>query len=205
MAFWGAPLENPAHALAGCKAALASQAALRELRKQWAAEGKPALFTRVGIHTGEVVVGNIGSPDRLNYTVMGDSVNLASRLEGLNKFYGTEILISQSTYGKAREGIVARPLDWVSVKGKTEAVLVYELLGLKGEAAPGCEELVKVHADALKCYRCRDWAGAIERFQQALTLRPEDDPASILLDRCRGYQASPPGEDWDGVHHMTSK
>jgi putative heme-binding domain-containing protein len=125
MAFWGAPTPNPAHALAACTAAQRGRQRLARLR--------PACHTRFGIHTGEVVVGNIGSANRLNYTVIGDAVNLASRLEGLNKVYGTEALISEETHRQAGDAVVARPLDWVAVKGRTRPVLVCELLGLSGE------------------------------------------------------------------------
>jgi adenylate cyclase len=205
MAFWGAPLPQPRHALEACTAALRGRERMQELRQKWAAEGRPALFTRIGIHTGEVLVGNIGSPARLNYTVMGDAVNLASRLEGLNKVYGTDILLSESTYREAGPDLIARPLDWVSVKGKTEAVLVYELLGLRGESDQTCVELTEVCGRALQCYRSRDWAGAIGLFEQACALRSGDAPAQLLIDRCRAYQAAPPGPSWDGVHHMETK
>src|SRR5437764_7786383 len=126
MAFWGAPIDHPQAALAACTTALRNQVALKELRHHWEGEGKPQLFARIGIHMGEVVVGNIGSAARLNYTVMGDAVNLASRLEGLNKYYGTEILISESVYQETQAAMVARPLDYVSVKGKTRAVRIFE-------------------------------------------------------------------------------
>src|SRR5437764_14520709 len=116
MAFWGAPIDHPQAALAACTTALRNQVALKELRHHWEGEGKPLLFARIGIHMGEVVVGNIGSPARLNYTVMGDAVNLASRLEGLNKYYGTEILISESVYQEIQAAVVARPLDYLSLK-----------------------------------------------------------------------------------------
>jgi adenylate cyclase len=205
MAFWGAPLASPRHALEACTAALRGRERLRELRRKWAAEGRPELFTRVGIHTGVVLVGNIGSPARLNYTVMGDSVNLASRLEGLNKAYGTDILLSESTFREAGPDLIARPLDWVSVKGKTEATLVYEPLGLRGEVGQTSVELADVFGRALQCYRDRGWGGAIALFEQALSLRPEDAPARLLIARCRDHQASPPGDDWDGVHHMETK
>src|SRR5262249_43477663 len=205
MAFWGAPEPHPGHALAACTAALRGQQALRRLREKWAAEGKPPFRARIGIHTGEAVVGNIGSAARMNYTVIGDAVNLASRLEGLNKFYGTEILLSEDTFREAQGGVVARPLDWVSVKGKSKAVLVYELLGLKGEADPSSAEVVRVYAEALEHYRGQDWAGAVELFQRVLGLRPDDAPPREMLGRCRDYQAAPPGQGWDGVHRMESK
>jgi adenylate cyclase len=205
MAFWGAPVGHPQHAVAACTAAIRNQESLKELRGKWKAEGKPLLFARIGIHLGEVVVGNIGSPARLNYTVMGDAVNLASRLEGLNKYYGTEVLISESVYREAQPAVVARPVDWVSVKGKTEAVLIYELLGLKGDAAGAGEDLAELSARALSCYRARDWAEATQLFEQVLRIRPEDGPARLLIGRCLSYQASPPPEGWDGVHRMEHK
>jgi len=205
MAFWGAPLPHLRPALAACTTAIRNQQSLKELRDRWQAEGKPLLFARIGIHQGEVVVGNIGSARRLNYTVMGDAVNLASRLEGLNKYYGTETLISVNVYSEVLSAVVARPVDWVSVKGRTEPVLIYELLALKGEGPADGEELAELAARALERYRGRDWAGAIQVFEELLRLRPGDGPARLLLARCLDYQQSPPPEDWDGVHRMEKK
>ena len=141
MAFWGAPAPNPNHAIAACTAALRNQATLAGLRTRWAAQGLPRLHARIGIHTGEVIVGNIGCLTRLNYTVVGDPVNVASRLEGLGKHYGTSILIGEPTYQEARSSVIARPVDWVSVKGKTQGLKVFELLALKEEATPELEEI----------------------------------------------------------------
>ncbi len=205
MAFWGAPQEMAGHALAACTAAVRNQQVLACLREKWRAEGKPLFFSRIGINTGDVVVGNIGSARRLNYTVIGDAVNLASRLEGLNKFYGTAVVISETTYEEARDGIVARPLDWVGVKGKAHGVLVYELLGLKGETEPALVELATLFGSALQAYRRQAWDEAIRGFERVLGLRPDDVPAKEMLERCRHYRESPPGADWDGVHHMESK
>ncbi len=179
MAFWGAPVATSLHALAACTAAVRNQEIVRNLCKKWQAENKPPFLTRIGLNTGEVIVGNIGSEARLNYTVIGDPVNLASRLEGLNKYYGSEILISESTYLAAKEGVVARPLDWVSVKGKTAGVLVYELLGLTGEVSPSIEELVDAYSQALTSYRNQDWTRAIDLFEQVLQIRPHDYPAQL--------------------------
>jgi adenylate cyclase len=205
MAFWGAPVPTDDHATSACITALHNQATMRSLRERWRAEGKPPLSARIGLHTGEVVVGNIGSAARLNYTVMGDAVNLASRLEGLNKFYGTEVLVSEQTYREAQAVVRARPVDWVAVKGKTEAVQVYELLGLMDEPVKGAEELAGLAAQALALYRGREWDGAIRLFEQILLLRPGDGPAGLLLARCRAYRDRPPAAEWDGVHRMDGK
>ena len=205
MAFWGAPQPHSAHAVAACTAALRSQQTLAGLRRKWQAEGKPPFFARIGLNTGEVVVGNIGSTARLNYTVIGDPVNLASRLEGLNKHYGTEILISESTYLAARDAIAARPIGWVSVKGKTSAVLVYELLALKSDADPSMAELIALSLSALDAYRDREWAKAIQLAEQVLKLKPGDGPAQRLTENCRACQTAPPDESWAGVQRMESK
>jgi adenylate cyclase len=205
MAFWGAPAPNPRHATDACRAALRCQAKLQELRPGWQAAGKPPFFARIGVNTGEVVVGNIGSEARLEYTVIGDAVNLASRLEGLNRYYGTDLLISESTYREALSGVFARPLDWVAVKGKTKALLVYELMGLKGEVDPAAEELTAIYGQALARYRQQDWSTAIALFEAALRVRAGDPPAQCMIARCRGYQKQSPGDDWDGVHRLDHK
>lgn len=134
MAFWGAPVEDPDHALHACQAALLCQEKLLELNRQWEQEGKSPLATRIGIHTGETVVGNIGSTDRMNYSALGDSVNVASRLEQVNKTYGTKIIVSQSTYQKVADEFSFRPLEKVAVRGRTQSIMVYELVGEKKQA-----------------------------------------------------------------------
>lgn len=203
MAFWGAPRIHADHAMSACQVALACQAGLRELNRKWQLEGKPALEMRIGLHTGEAIVGNIGSEKRLNYTVMGDAVNLTSRLEGLNKHYSTKILISEHTY-RAAPGILARPLDVVSVKGKSQPVLVYELLD-KDASDAQLVELAQRHTLAWQQYRAQDWEAAIKGFEQVLVLKPDDAPAQLALHRCREYQKNPPGRNWDGVLRMETK
>jgi adenylate cyclase len=205
MAFWGAPQEMPENALAACRAAIRNQQVLARLREKWKQEGKPLFFARIGINTGEVVVGNIGSAARLNYTVIGDAVNLASRLEGLNKFYGTATMISEMTYEEAKDSIIARPLDWVSVKGKSHGVLVFELLGLKGETEASLVELAEMFGKALHAYRGQKWDEAMGGFQRVLARWPNDEPAKEMIRRCEEYRMMPPGADWDGVHHMEEK
>ncbi|MFL5240678.1 MAG: adenylate/guanylate cyclase domain-containing protein [Gemmataceae bacterium] len=205
MAFWGAPALNPDHALAACKAALRNQAKLAKLREKWQIEGKPLFFARGGIHTGEVIVGNIGSEARLNYTVIGDTVNLASRMEGLNKFYGTNILITEHTYNEAKEAVIARPIDWVAVKGRHEAVLVYELLGLRGEVEPAALELVELYSNGLTLYRQKQWRRAEEIFISVLAKNPEDAPSKHMLNRCQNCGSRPLAENWDGEFHMEFK
>jgi adenylate cyclase len=205
MAFWGAPTENPGHAVAACRCALACQRRLAALRTRWKEQGKPLLFARIGINTGPVVVGNIGSASRLNYTVIGDAVNVASRLEGLNKFYETSICLSEDTLGETAGAVVARPIDRVSVKGKSTAVLVYELLGMAADADDDMRRIAEIHGRGLEHYRRREWRAAITEFAEVVRDRPGDSPATELLRRCRALQHDPPGPDWDAVNHMTSK
>lgn len=205
MAFWGAPAPSSDHAISACDAALRNQASLEDLRRRWRSEGKPELFARIGIHTGEVIVGNMGSEARLNYTVMGDTVNIASRLEGLGKHYGTRILISEATYRDTEPLVIARAVDRVTVKGKTEGMLIYELLSLKADGRPDLEELVGLSDRGLELFADREFERALEFFDEIGRLRPGDGPSRVLADRCRAFLDSPPAEDWDGVYRLASK
>ena len=195
MAFWGAPEELGDHAALACEAAVRMQRAI----------GGSKLTTRIGIATGQVLVGNIGSHERMNYTVMGDAANLASRLEGLNKQYGTSIMISERTRLAAGDRIVARPVDVVAVKGKVQAVRVYELLGLAGDAGADAAELARRSTEGLDRYLARDFTAAAAAFEAILAVRADDVAARRFLDRCRAYAATPPPPDWTGVFQATEK
>jgi adenylate cyclase len=184
MAVWNAPAVTADHAVLACRAATRCQRALAAAREGWRAVGKPLLPTRIGIHTGEAVVGNIGAPDRLNYTAVGDAVNLASRLEGLNKEYGTEILISETTYRQAAAAVVARPVSTAAVKGRTGRTVAYELVGMKGEVGEESERFVTLSTEAFAAVEAGDYPRARQLIETALTVRPADRPLTALLSRC---------------------
>jgi adenylate cyclase len=199
MAFWGAPLAHPKHAAAACRAALLAQKKIEEMNAVWAAQGRPTFHTRIGINTGEVIVGNMGSEQRLNYTVIGDPVNLASRLEGINKNYKTRIIISQNTYDRCKDDVEVRILDFATVKGKAEVVTIYELLAEKGDISTVDREFALQFTAAVQLYRDKKWDQAIEKFTQLSRKRPDDYPAVMFLRRCHGFKAQPPEENWAGV------
>ena len=202
MAFWGAPATNTDHAFDACRAALGCQPALRA-PGQTDDTGQP-LKVRIGINSGEMLVGNIGSEFRLNYTVIGDAVNVASRLEGANKEYGTDIIIGEETRRLAGARIHVRELDRLMVYGRIGGLAIYELLAI---AEPGTEppSWVALYESGLAAYRARDFAGAIPFFQRLLTVRPSDRPGRIMLERCDEFLQSPPADDWDGMHTMRVK
>lgn len=205
MAFWGAPAPMADHAARACETALRSQRKLSELRSAANGSAIAGIRARIGIATGEVLVGNVGSHERFNYTVMGDTVNLASRLEGLNKLYGTEILISDSAYQAAREHIVARPVGVVRVKGKSQCVEVWEPLSLTSEGDAASRELARLFGEGLEAYLARDFRCAAEQYQAALRIKPGDRPSAVLLEQCRELLAAPPPADWSGVYVATAK
>jgi adenylate cyclase len=205
MAFWGAPASNPDHAVAACHAALACQEALKQLHEKWAREGKPLFYQRIGINTGEVIVGNMGSASRLNYTVVGDTVNTASRFEGLNKLYGTRIIIGESTRQRVDEHFVVRPLDLVSVKGSTKGIRIYELMAEAAGADARTLAIAGLAVEALEMYLGHRWEDAERLYGRILELNPDDVPARILRERCRRMRENPPPPDWNGVHRIETK
>jgi adenylate cyclase len=206
MAFWGAPVHDESHAFHACDAALICQARLKDLNQKWAEAGKSPLTTRIGISTGETVVGNVGSSERINYTVMGDNVNLASRLEGVNRIYGTRIIVSQPTYEAVADNFWFRPLDIVAVKGRREGTIIYELIMRRGaEGAAQTAELCVEFANGFEAYLARDWEGALKIFQNLSKKFPNDRPTNSYLSRCRHYQADPPEADWEGITYLESK
>jgi len=204
MAFWGAPRPLPDHPVHATRAAWLCQRRLEELRERWP-DSHPAFYTRIGLHTGEVVVGNIGWEDRMNYTVMGDSVNVASRLEALCQRYGIQIALSEVTYEATREEFLARPVDCVTVKGKEKPIVVYELLGPKDEAPDERIAFGEACTTGFTQYRERAFEAAVESYTRALALRPADAAAAQLLERCRDCAENPPPADWTGVVKLTTK
>jgi len=209
MAFWGAPFEEPDHPLRACYAALEMLEQLAHLQKQWQAEGKPRIEIGVGLNTGVASVGNMGSELRYGYTAMGDTVNLAARLEGLNKEYGTRLLVTESTFrAAAGSGLLFRELDLIRVKGKLQPVTIYELVGARERLGEGAKDWVarlELFAQGLQCYRQRRWPEAQALFQRLLDRWPEDGPARTFCDRCGDYRHAGPEPDWDGVYVMTHK
>jgi len=206
MAFWGAPRPLGDHALFACRCALSMRDRLAAMQEEWKKQGRPVMAARIGINTGIAVVGNIGSPNRMNYTAMGDAVNLASRLEGLNKSYGTGIAVGETTAALVKDQMVLRPLDWVAVKGKAKAVLVHELLGERGKVDPALLKAIDLQREALELYRKRDFSEAAKRFLEVNAAMGKSDAASRkMAERCKEFLESPPPGDWNGSYAMAEK
>ncbi len=206
MAFFNAPIDQSDHAIRACHVSVDMMIELGNLRKQWAAEGMThTIDIGIGLNSGPMVVGNMGTPNYFNYTAMGDTVNLGSRLEGINKEYGTNIIISQSTHELARNHIHVREMDLVKVKGKNEPVHIYELLG-KGQATGVTKDLMDQWSRALTLYRGQKWDDAIKIFDMIRTqIKTGDGASETYIERCEMLRAEPPGADWNGVWTMTTK
>jgi adenylate cyclase len=205
MAFWGAPTPQHDHALLCCRAALACRDALEN--SGLADDHGQPLHIRIGINSGRMLVGNIGSELRLNYTVIGDAVNVASRLEGANKHYETQILIGAETKRLIGDVMITREIDRVAVYGKTEGLAVYELIGSVEEAdrADPRPAWVAQYEDGLSKYRKQDFPNAVRCFEAVLCGRPHDRPAALMLDRCRHLERSGADETWQPVLALRSK
>jgi adenylate cyclase len=205
MAFFGAPLEQPDHAARAAAAALAMRAELVRLNRGWRERGRlaadKAIGIGIGLNSGVMTVGNMGSDDVFDYTVIGDAVNLGSRIEGLNKVYGTELLVSGDTAARVADAFVLRELDRVRVKGKSEAVVLCELMAARPDAA--AEDLAARFAAAVALYRGRDFAAAEAAF--AALAADGDGPSRLYVERSRRHRAEPPPDDWDAVETFTSK
>jgi adenylate cyclase len=205
MAFWGAPQSLKDHAARACFAAIDMQARLREMRVNWKQQGKDELFVRIGLNSGEAVVGNMGSRTRMDYTVMGDSVNLASRLEGANKYYGTSIMISENVLAEVRDEVVVRKLDRIRVVGKAEPIAVYELICRRGEIQPEINELLQAYQEGIDLFANRDWTRARNAFKTCLKMDENDGPSQKFIERCNDYLKTPPPKNWDGVYSLKAK
>ncbi len=205
IAFFGAPVTFPDHATRAALVCLEMQNRLAEMRRQWRKEGRIELFHRIGINTGPMVVGNMGSSSRFDYTMMGNSVNLAARLEGVNKMYQNEILMSEMTYNACKDSIEGRELDLIRVIGINEPVRIYEILGRIGELDSNRKNAFEIYAEGLELYRQQNWNKAEKSFQGVLELIPDDGPSSVFLSRCEEYRTASPPPEWDGVYVATSK
>lgn len=206
MAFWGAPLavEDPCQRAA--RATLTGMTLLAKLNAEWAKENKPKLLTRIGIHFGEAIVGNIGSSERLNYTAIGDTVNIASRLVSANKLYGTSILVTEAVFERIKDIFVLRMVDKVKLKGKVESTGIYELLAENKESlAFDIDTYTLTFDKAFKSYQAQHWQEAIAFFTECLNIYPDDVLAPLFIKRCEFFKLNPPSPKWDGVWQFIEK
>lgn len=209
MAFWNAPAEQPDQARLACLAALKADRISRALEGESQKAGLPVFPTRFGLHKGEAIIGNIGSADRMNYTALGSTVNIASRIEGLNKYFGTTVLISEAVRAEAGPGIISRPAGLVVVKGAVAPILVHALMGTDGvDAATDLNPAALAKAEAwrapFEAYQAGMWATAVEELERYQAKHGPDSLAQATLARARAWLATPPAQ-WDGIEHMTEK
>ncbi|MFP8873462.1 MAG: adenylate/guanylate cyclase domain-containing protein, partial [Myxococcota bacterium] len=211
MAYWGPPfVGEDEHALRAVRAGLDMFAILERFQRDipeitGLRTGAPVIDIRIGIATGPVLIGSMGSDTVKNYTIMGDTVNVAARLESGCKYYGNRFLISESTRDLVGNAIVAREIDLVAVKGKGEPTRVFEPIGMAGNVDPDTERLLGVYKAGLRAYRQQEWAQAEDSFRTYLAKLDHDGPSKIYLDRIAVLKEKPPGPDWDGVWRMLSK
>jgi adenylate cyclase len=205
MAFWNAPMPAPDHRARACLAAIDCQAMVAKLNRELNGSVPETPSIRIGLNSGDVTVGLTGSEKKLQYTVIGDEVNLASRLEGANKFFGSFIMASEATYDGAKDVVVGRELGRVRVVGKEVPIRVFELIARKGQLSPEWERALPVYEKALELFNGRKYAEAAAQFQQFMGVFPNDGPGNLYLHAARDYAAIPPDEHWDGVFNLTAK
>jgi adenylate cyclase len=205
MAFWGAPLIQADHPVRACRTALKMMRKVDELNLEFAKEGLPEVAIGIGLASGPMTIGNMGSDEFFAYTALGDRVNLGARLEGQTKDYGVEIIISEDCYLQARSQMSCRELGSIQVKGKLEPVRIYELLA-EGPLDAALDEFVKIFHAGLEAYRNRKWGDAMRYFEKAHELRANGDKTSLdYIEQCRAFELKPPPSDWEGVRIALSK
>ncbi|MDH3452810.1 MAG: adenylate/guanylate cyclase domain-containing protein [Gammaproteobacteria bacterium] len=205
MAAWGAPLQQSDHAERACRAALEMEVAMVEIAACEETLTGARLQARIGINSGEMLAGNIGGTRRFDYTVHGNEVNTASRIEGVNKLYGTHLMIGENTARIVADQFVLRQVDRVLLKGKHIPIDIFELQADAASRDAARERCNALYAQARDCYRQRQWEAAMRLFEQAADVRPADGPSLTMADRCREYQQAPPPADWDGAFAVTTK
>jgi adenylate cyclase len=227
IAFFGAPIYTPDHAILACRSAVQMNKAEPDINREALAQGlitpqvmealfkkgilpdpgdPNPLFTRIGLNTGEMVVGNMGTSNKMNYTIMGNAVNLAARLEGVNKQYDTGgILISEYTRNKVGDEFLLRALDRVQVVGINTPLRLYEVMDIASEALPDLKTRIALFHEGLDLFEQRDWTTSQTIFEDVLRLSPQDGPTKKYLSRCLQFQKEAPAADWDGVFSLTEK
>jgi adenylate cyclase len=204
MAFWGAPLDQPNHAEMACSSSLKMISKLKALQQEWKEDGIPIFDIGIGLNSGDAIVGNMGSKSRFDYTAMGDNVNLASRIENLNKYYGTNILITEKTANLIKNKFETRKLDKVRVKGKKKPIAIYELLSIKNKLDKKQYDFLSLYQNGLTLYFNKKWDIAIKEFQSAKKII-NDKASQIFIMRCQEFIKNPPSKEWDGVWEMNIK
>jgi len=211
MAFWTAPFSrDDSHAADACLAVLAQQDAIAKLRDHLSEvlglrRDLPEFSVRMGLATGDLVVGTVGAPNARSFTVIGDTVNLASRLEGANNAYGTSILVDEGTFQLAQNDVEGREIDFLTVLGKVEPVRVYEIMAAAGALSPVQQELRDLYAEGVAAYRTCDWERSEQHFAQCLAVAPNDGPASVFRRRIECLRGQTLPADWNGVWQLTEK
>tara|TARA_B100000424_G_scaffold160827_1_gene123180 strand:- start:215 stop:832 length:618 start_codon:yes stop_codon:yes gene_type:complete len=205
MAFWGAPVKNIDHAFDAVMSAMEMRDTKDELNEELNEHGWPSINFGIGLHTGSVILGNIGSVRRLDYTIIGDNVNLGSRIEGLTKYYGCTILITEYTYQDIKTRILCRPIDVVQVKGKTKGIMIYEPLCLITDQTDRYSELAAITSEGFMYYQNQSWDKAIRCYEKIQSIQKNKILTTLIIERCQQYKTSPPGKNWTGIYEFTSK
>ena len=205
MAVYGAPLYFTDHAERACLTAMDMVEKLRKIQKKWSEDRKDFFHIGIGVNTGSVIVGNLGSSQLFDYTVIGDEVNLGARLEGANKQYQTTVIISESTYARVKTKAKVRELDLVRVMGKETPIRIFELRGMNSVPEIEQDYIIDIFTEGLKAYRNRRWADALKEFRRVLRYFPSDGPAKVYTKRCLDFIENPPPIDWDGVYDFKTK